>query len=213
VSGYRREFDLILEAIEAQVIELFAMIAEDLPRATAALLNGDEKVRPALAGHQQAVDALYPTLEAEVSRTILREAPVASDLRLLLSVLRVAPEFERAHRAVTQIAARADPGLSARLSPRSRGLLTRMGDLAADMWRQAADAWYQRDRSAATVLAVRDDEMDDLHQSLIAELAGGTMPVPVTIELTLVARFYERLADHAVNVAVRVGYLAGQAGS
>jgi len=211
MSGYRREFDLVLEAIEAHVIELFAMIAEDLPRATAALLDGDETVRPALAEHEQAANALYPTLEAMVSRTILREAPVACDLRLLLSVLRVAPEFERAHRAVAQIAARADPGLSAALSPRSRGLLARMGDLAADMWRQAADAWYQRDRSAATVLAVRDDEMDDLHMGVIAELADGAMPVPVTIELTLVARFYERLADHAVNVAARVGYLAGQA--
>jgi phosphate transport system protein len=84
-----------------------------------------------------------------------------------------------------------------------------MGDLVSDMWRQAADSWYQRDRSAAAALGERDDEMDELHASLMAELASGQMSLPVTMEMTLVARFYERLGDHAVNIARRVIYLAG----
>ena len=84
-----------------------------------------------------------------------------------------------------------------------------MGNLVSDMWRQAADAWYQRDRSAAAALDERDVEMDELHASLIAELASGRMALPVTMEMTLVARFYERLGDHAVNIARRVIYLAG----
>ena len=79
------------------------------------------------------------------------------------------------------------------------------------MWRQAVDSWYQRDRSAASVLRTRDDEMDELHAGLIAELAAGRMALPVTMEMTLVARFYERLGDHAVNIARRVVYLAGTA--
>jgi phosphate transport system protein len=211
MAGYRRDFDQKLEAIEAEVIELFAMIAEDLPQATAALLNGDSTVLPALSGHQQAIDALYPRMEATVSWEITKQAPVASDLRFLLSVLTIARDFERAHRSIVQIAARANHGLSAELSPRGRGLLERMGDLAAGMWRQTADAWYQRDNSAAQALARRDQELDELHAALIAELASGAMTVPVTMELTLVARFYERLGDHAVNVASRVRYLAGSA--
>jgi phosphate transport system protein len=77
------------------------------------------------------------------------------------------------------------------------------------MWRQAADSWYKRDRSVAEALKLRDEEMDELHASLTAELASGRMTVPVTMEMTLVARFYERLGDHAVNVALRVVYLAG----
>jgi phosphate transport system protein len=77
------------------------------------------------------------------------------------------------------------------------------------MWRQAADSWYQRDRSAASVLDQRDDEMDELHASLIGELASGGMALPVTMEMTLVARFYERLGDRAVNIGYRVVYLAG----
>jgi phosphate transport system protein len=84
-----------------------------------------------------------------------------------------------------------------------------MGNLVSEMWRQAADSWYQRDRSAAFALAERDEEMDDLHASLIAELASGRMALPVTMEMTLVARDYERLGAHAVNIARRVVYLAG----
>jgi phosphate transport system protein len=148
MAGYREEFGRALDAIEAKVIELFAMIAEDLPRATAALLSGDAEVLTTLAERQRQIDAWYPQVEEMVSREILRQAPVASDLRFLLSVLRVTRDFERAHCSVVKIAARAEHGLSAGLSP-------------------------------------------------------------VTIELTLVARSYERLGDHAVNVAGRVVYLAG----
>jgi phosphate transport system protein len=84
-----------------------------------------------------------------------------------------------------------------------------MGKLASDMWRQAVDSWYQRDRSAAARLGERDDDMDELYASLIAELASGRMALPVTMEMTLVARCFERLGDHAVNIARRVVYLAG----
>jgi phosphate transport system protein len=84
-----------------------------------------------------------------------------------------------------------------------------MGELACDIWRQAAGSWYQRDGSAAPALAKVNDQMDALHASLLAELAAGTMTPPATIEMTLVARFYGRLGDHAVNITRRLGYLTG----
>jgi phosphate transport system protein len=127
----------------------------------------------------------------------------------LLSVLRIVPELERSHDLLVDIARRADHVLGEDLSLRSRGLVERMGILVSDMWRQAADSWYKRDRSVAAVLEERDDEMDEMHAALMAELASGRMTVPVTMEMTLVARFYERLGDHAVNIARRVIYLAG----
>ena len=86
------------------------------------------------------------------------------------------------------------------LSPRAQGLVEQMGNLASGRWRQAADSWYQRDRSAAFTLAARDQEMDELRSSLISELASGQMTLPVAMEMTLVARCYEHLADHAVNI-------------
>jgi phosphate transport system protein len=207
----RQEFERDLEAIEAKVIELFAMVAEDLPGATQALLTGNNDVLETLTEREQLINALYPEIEELVNREILLQAPVASDLRFLLSVLRIVPELERSHDLVVQIASRANHILGEDLSPRSRGIVERMGTLASEMWRQSVDSWYQRDRSAALALEERDDEMDELHASLIAELASGRMALPVTMEMTLVARFYERLADHAVNIARRVVYLAGPA--
>ena len=206
-QGFQRE----LEAIEAKVIELFAMVGEDLPGATQALLTGNGEMLQVLTERDQVIDALYVEIEQLVNREILLQAPVASDLRFLLSVLRIVPELERSHDLVVQIASRANHILGEDLSPRCRGLVERMGNLASDMWRQAVDSWYQRDRSAALALDNRDDEMDELHTSLIAELASGRMTLPVTMEMTLVARFYERLGDHAVNIARRVIYLAGPA--
>jgi phosphate transport system protein len=209
VSENRQEFEAKLETIESKVIELFAMVAEDLPSATQALLNSDDEVLAALIERDRAIDALYREVEELVNREILMQQPVASDLRFLLSVLRIVPELERSHDLVVHIAARAHHIFGDDLSPRTRGLVEAMGGLASDMWRTAADAWYQRDRSAALALVERDEEMDDLHASLIAELASGQMSVPVTMEMTLAARDYERLGAHAVNVARRVVYLAG----
>jgi phosphate transport system protein len=211
MTGHRREFDRELEAIEAKVIELFAMIDEDLPQATWALLSGDTEVLAVLADREQLVGALYSEIDKLAAREILLQAPVACDLRLLLSVLRIVPHLERSHHLVVSIAAQASHLRSDDLSPRSRGLADQMGALASDMWRRAADCWYQRDRTAAAQLSDRDEEMDGLHASLTPELASGRMSLPVTMEMTLVARFYERLADHAVSIARRVTYLAGSA--
>jgi phosphate transport system protein len=207
----RHEFEKELEGIEAKVIELFAVIAEDLPEATQALLSGDTSAVDTLVERGRTITALYNEIEELVNREILLQAPVASDLRFLLSVLRVVPEIERSHRLVVLIAARANHVLSEDLSPRCKGLTQQMGKVASEMWRAAADSWYQRDRTAAFSLRGRDDEMDELYASLIAELASGGMSLPVTMEMTLVARFYERLGDHAVNIARRVVYLAGRA--
>jgi phosphate transport system protein len=200
----RRGFDLQLDAIDVKVIELFAVVCEDLPAVTEALLSGSNEVAGRLAERDRAIDALYREIEELVSREILPQAPVASDLRFLLRVLRVAPELERAHDLECQIAPRAGHLLAAELPPRCRGLIERMGELACDMWRDSADGWYQRDGSGAPGL-------HEMHTSLVAGLASGRMPFPVTIKLALVARIYERLGDHAVNIARRVGDPAGPA--
>ena len=174
-------------------------------------MSGNNEVLGVLAEREEVIDALYREIDELASREILLQAPVASDLRFLLSVLRVVPELERSHDLVVQIAARAGHGLSEELSPGSRRLVERMGDLAWGMWRQVADSWRHRYRSVALALIERHDKMSELHASLIAELASGRMALPVAMEMTLVARFYERLGGHAVNVARRVIDLAGSA--
>jgi phosphate transport system protein len=210
MTDNRQDFDRQLDEIEAKVIELFAMVAEDLPKATEALLAGDTDALTVLTEREREIDALYPEVEEIASREILLQAPVAADLRFLLTVLRVAPEIERSHDLVMQIGSLSRHALGDDLSSRARRLVQRMGDLDASMWRSAADAWYKRDHSAADKLHERDEEMDELRASLIAELAAGSMALPVTMEMTLASHFYERLGAHAVNIARRVTYLAGK---
>jgi phosphate transport system protein len=211
MSEHRQEFDNELEAIEGKVIELFAMVSEGIPVATQGLLGGDSGAYLTLAERDRVIDALYLEVEGLANREILLQAPVAADLRFLLSVLRIVPELERSHDLVVHIGASAGHLLEEDLTPRARALVARMGDLAAEMWRQASDAWYQRDRDAARSLSERDEGLDELHGSLIAELASGPIGVPVAMEMALVARDYERIGAHAVNIARRVVYLAGSA--
>ena len=151
------------------------------------LPDGNSEVVKALAEHGLVIDLLCPEIERLVKTAILLQAPVASDLRFLLCVLRILPELERSHHLVVQLASRANDIHSEDLSPRSRELVERMGDLASGMFRRAADSWYQRDPSAAAVLAERDNEMDELHASLIDEVSSGRMALAVTIEMTLMA--------------------------
>jgi phosphate transport system protein len=211
MSESRQEFDNELDDIESKVIELFAMVAEGLPMATSALLNADADAFVTLTRRDQAIDALYVEIEGLANREILLQSPVAADLRFLLSVLRIVPELERSHDLVVHISASAGHFLGDVLTPRAKGLVGRMGELATEMWQRAADSWYARDREAAVALAERDEGMDELHASLTAELAAGQISVPVAMEMALVARDYERLGAHAVNIARRVVYLAGNA--
>jgi phosphate transport system protein len=211
VVEHRQEFQRELETIEARVAGLFAMVAEDLPGATHALLSGDSEVLGVLAEREQVIEVSYREIDNLASREILLQAPVASDLRFLLSVLRIVPELERSHDLVVRIASQANRIPGDGLSPGSRWLVERMGDLVWRMWRQVADSWRHWDGSVALELGERRDEMNELHASLVAELASGRMTLPVAMEMTLVARFYQRLGDHAVNIARRVIYLAGSA--
>jgi phosphate transport system protein len=206
----RQEFHQKLEAIDAKVTELFTMVAEDLPRATDALLDANDEAVRALAERDQIIDGLYPEIEDLADRELLLQQPVASDFRLLISVLRVVPEIERSHDLIVDIARRGSQVLGQDLSERSRGLIEHMGKLASEMWQQVVDCWGERDRFAAAALSEQDDEMGDLYAGLMAELASGEMALPVTMQLTLVARCYERLAHHAFNIARRVIYLAGR---
>jgi phosphate transport system protein len=210
MAELRKEFHQELRAIEAKVVELFALVAEDLSLATAALLNSDASTLSVVAERQARIESIYVELELLVDRQLLLQSPVADDLRLLLSVLRILPDQDRAHRLVLHIAEEATHVLSDDLSPRTRGLVQRMGDTASEMWDKAANAWYKRDRTAAALLEEQDEDMDSLYSALVAELASGTMRLPVTMDMTLVARYYERVADHGVNIARRVVYLAGR---
>jgi phosphate transport system protein len=204
----RKSFHRDLDDINEKVVQLFAMVGEGLAAATEALLAGDREAAKDLMDKDKIIDGLYADVEDLVQQQFALQSPMAKDMRFLLSVLRIVPELERSGDLAEHIAQRAARGLSAELTPRVRGLVDQMGRVGVEMWRAAADAYVDRDGEAAIALNERDDEMDELHVSLTAELVSGKLSVPAALEMALVARFYERLGDHAVNVAERVRYLA-----
>jgi phosphate transport system protein len=209
-SEFRKQFDDQLDEIDAKVIRLFALVTESVASASEALLADDQAVAQATADRDDAVDALESDLEELTIRELVRQAPVASDMRYLISVLRVVPELERSGDLAEHVAQRAVRGLAARLTPNLRGILEQMGTTAVEMWRAAADAWADRDEDAAKHIDQTDDRMDSLHEQLIAELlqADNEVDLPDAVQTALVGRFYERLGDHAVHISERVRYLA-----
>lgn len=188
---------------------MFALLRVALAEATRVLLQDDRPAAQLVVEQDAVIDAIDHGLEASIARILHLQSPVASDLRYLVTVLRVAPELERSADLAEHIAARAADGLGAHLTA---GLLSRiegMGAVADQMWATAAAAWGERTAEAVAELEALDDEMDALHEDMGRELKDGPLAVGPAIELALVGRFYERLGDHALHVTERLGYASG----
>jgi phosphate transport system protein len=198
--GYHRDLD----EINAKVTRLFALVGEGVAAAGEALLGDDTEALATVRAGEATIDELMLEIEAAIERLLLLQAPVAGELRYALAIIRITPELERSGDLAVHIAKRAGTGLLAELTPTARGQLERMGAVSRELWRMAADGFADRDPSAGERLEAADDELDDLHTALTAELLSGSIPAAAAADATLVARFYERLGDHAVHIAMRV---------
>jgi phosphate transport system protein len=203
----RKRFHQQLDEIDASVIRLFALVTEGVAAASESLLAGDTEMARQLAGRDALVDHLEAELEQVAERELVTQAPMARDMRYLVSVLRIVPELERSGDLAEHIAQRAATGLALRLTPTVRGLLEQLGTTCVEMWQGAADAWAERDAEAAERLDTVDDRIDSLHDQLVEELGKADIALPDALQTTLVGRFYERLGDHAVHIAERIRYL------
>lgn len=203
--GYHRQ----LEHIDHSLGLMLAAVVDGIPLATTALLDGDPVAKSRIDASEAAVDGLNREVEASAADIIACQAPHGQELRLLLSALRMAPELERAHDLVVHIAAGGGPPAIAGLTPWARDAFGQMGALAEEMWREVADCYAGR-RPCPAGFAAQDQSMDGLRQVLLDEVAASSPDVAVGMRAALVARFYERLGDHAVCMARRVGYLAGE---
>jgi phosphate transport system protein len=204
----RKRFHQQLDEIDANVIRLFALVGESVAAANEAFLAGDTKTARELRARDSVVDDLELTLEQLAERELLMESPMGGDMRYLMSVLRVVPELERSGDLAEHIAQRAADRLAQRLTPAIRGLLEQMGTICIEMWRGAADAWAERDSEAADRLDQVDDRLDQLHDQLIDEVGASDVELADALQTALVARFYERLGDHAVHITERIRTIA-----
>jgi phosphate transport system protein len=204
----RRSFHDELAELRARVDDLTEVVVDGVGRVTDALLDGDEVAARAVIAADARIDAGYPTVEADVFHLVATQAPVARDLRFLIATLRVAMEIERSGDLVASIGRRVGTLDEAALTADVRVLLRAMGDRAAAMFASAAASYRSLDAERAHRLPVEDDAMDDLHRRLLQVLFESSgASVGSVVELGLIARFYERIADHAVVLAERVCFV------
>lgn len=192
------------EEMRPKIVQIFALVGEAMAGATHALLSGDRELAKRVVDKDIAIDDLVNAVVSQAEYLLVEDEELnIADRQRLLTLLRILPEVERSGDLAEHIARRAARGLGVEMSPRSRGLVERMGEVASTIWREATDVIIDGKLEAAGAIEEIDDELDDLHVSLTAELTSGSMTLPVAVELALLARFYERFGDHCVNLARR----------
>lgn len=192
--------------LEESVLNLFAQVREALGRATYALLNNDKALAQDVVDGDQDIDYLTSELELMIWKEIDAEEFDTARLRPLVGVLLILPELERSADLAEHIAQRALTNIGNEMTPVARGIVQRMSEVAAEMWQAVAGAYVQKDGEALD-LEEEDEELDILHDRLTNEIAKADLSTTVAAQVTLVARFYERIGDHAVNLSRRIAAL------
>jgi phosphate transport system protein len=197
----RKDYHRHLGEIDDAVSRMIVLAEEAIAAASTALLAADDEAAQTVAGRRAEIAELHTRAEEQVVNQVVLQAPVASELRFLIAVLRIVPEVELSAALAADIGRRGGMHIGNELPPRARGLVSELSARVQEMWRRVADAYHDRTPEVHARLEADDEEIDDLYASLVAELASGTLRAPVLVEMALVARFLKRLADHAVEIS------------
>ncbi len=207
----RRVFHEELDSLRSDVIRLGALAGEAVEAATNALLAADLAAVERVVADDQILDDLTHDMEQRTCLLLAQQQPMAADLRMLVTVLRVIHEIERIGDLMAKVAKAARRLYPHEIEPRIRGLIDRMRDQAAAQLRLAIEAFADRDVARAAALADMDDVMDELQKELFQAIFSLRSPddstLQLAVQMALVGRYYERAGDHAANVADRVRFM------
>ena len=193
-----------------ELIEMSRIAGSMVSKATSALLDADLDVAETVIAADEGLNALYKGIDESAVQLLARQQPVASDLRAILTGLRMSADLERVGDYAVHVAKVAKRRHPASVVPVAlRSTVLEMGQAAARIVVKAGTVIATRDLTLAAQLLADDDTIDDLHAQLLATLLSGKheFPVEATIDLALVGRYYERLADHATSISGAVTYL------
>jgi phosphate transport system protein len=207
----RRAFHEELAEIADDVIRLGALASEAIQGGTDAFLDADLVAAERVIAGDAVLDDLMHSVEQRTYLLLARQQPMAVDLRMLVTVLRVIHELERAGDLMVNVAKAARRLYPYQLDPKMRGLIHRMREQAVAQLRVAVEAFADRDPARAAALSDMDDAMDELQKDLfrtifVAEVQDESALQRV-VQIALVGRYYERIADHAVNTGERVAFM------
>ena len=199
-----------LDAISRSLVEMANLVGSAMSRATTALLDGDLQLAEQVITADDTIDALYRSTEEKAFDLLARQQPVASDLRVLVTSLRMVADLERMGDLAVHVAKVARLRYPECAVPDElRENVARMGVVAEEMVQAAGDILARRDLDEALELERQDEEMDLLRRSQFRVLLNDdwTHGVESAVDVALLGRYYERIADHAVSLARRVVYL------
>jgi phosphate transport system protein len=206
----RDQYHEDLDAITTSLVDITRLAGSAINYATQALLDADLQAAESVISGDLAIDELYDRIEENALDLLARQQPVASDLRVIITSLRMVADLERMGDLalhIAKVARRRYP--SSAIPPELQPTLLEMGQVAQRICAKCSSVIAGRDLAMAAQLERDDDVMDNLHRQVFATLLdeswrGG---IETAIDVTLCGRYYERFCDHAVSVARRVHFL------
>lgn len=207
----RKSFHQDLEEIKGDIVRLGALVCEAIPRGTDVLLGGNLKEAQRLIEDDDVLDALSLQVEDRCYHVLALQQPMATDLRTIVTDIRLVSELERSGDLMVNVCKAARRIYGAEIDPRLRGLIERMSEEALRLTRLAVDAYVEGNDSLAVALDDIDDRLDDLHddyiQAIFESNRSQKLDLQAAVQLALVGRYYERIGDHAVNMGERILYM------
>jgi len=205
-DAYHGELDAIID----RLVEMARFVGSAMGRATTAMLDADLKLAESVIAGDEKVDEMQRELEDSAIALLARQQPVATDLRTVVTSLRMSADLERCGDLAQHVAKVARRRFPDSVVPRElAATILEMGQLAQRLLAKATQVLLTRDVELAMQLEHDDDEMDSLHRTLFGHLLDDRWRhgIETAVDVTLLGRYYERFADHAVSLARRVVYL------
>lgn len=207
----RKTFHQQLEQIQDDVVRLAAMATEFIPRGSEVLLSMDLQGAQQLIEEDDVLDELSIEIEDHCYHVLALQQPMASDLRAIVTAIRLTSEIERSADLMVNVAKGARRIYPIEFDPKVRGLIERMSEEAVRLYKVAIDAYVEQNASLAAALDDMDDKLDAIHKDYIEAIFeshhASNLGLEAAVQLALIGRYYERIGDHAVNVGNRVEYM------
>jgi phosphate transport system protein len=204
----RDTFHRELERLDQDVVRMGALVEAAIEGATLALVEGSLDRAKKVQDGDDEIDDLFIDMETRAMAMLAQQQPVAGDLRLIVTILRVVNDLERAGDLAFNIASVVRKDLDIVKLRKVSALVYELGHAARRLLAKALDAWAEKNLELACQMDDLDDEIDELYERLFRELfeLQNETTFDVAMNLVLVGRYFERIADHAVNLAERIRY-------
>ncbi len=207
----RSELDERLSKVRGILLEMSEIVSDRIDEVTAALLERDVGRADTLIAEDDELDLMSRNAEQLCIEILLREQPVASDLRAIVAALHMNSDIERSGDLTTNIAKAVGRLQGTKTDDDIRALILQMAAQAAFLFRKAAEAYRELDGAKAAAIDQLDDVLDELHKTYITTVITKSQQVVLhphqTLQLALIGRFYERIGDHAENMGERIRYI------